>query len=163
MGQVTIIPAPNPPRLTDDPHWHLSSDLECEITTLAALCELKRQQREPLVVAIPDDEDDESEGDEDDDLLTSFPTQLTPDGTKQTKMEFLDRLAEIVCREKHGSYVTCTSIMTEHEDDVTIVVSRNANWSNSDTKFFNELTRIMESIASRGSEGRNIHCPVMCF
>jgi hypothetical protein len=92
---------------------------------------VKRQQRKPLDVAKGEEKDNWSDeeqlSDGDDDDLTNLPASLTTDNAKSIKMRFLDRLAEILCRDKHASYVTCTS-MLEREDDITIVAARNTKW-----------------------------------
>jgi hypothetical protein len=146
MDRITTIPVISTAQPTQIPVWHFPTEQEYEIANLAARCQLKQQQREPLDVVV---REEEAEHDIDDDLSTSFPTQLTTDGTKQLKMAFLDRLAELVCRKKLASYVTCTS-MTEHEDQVTIVIARNATWKDTDRKFLNTLACLMESISSKG-------------
>jgi hypothetical protein len=127
MNRITTIPMPITTQRTGSSIWRFSKEQESEIVNLAAQCQSKQQQREPLDVVLPHDEA-EYDSDDDDDLSTSFPSKLTTDGTKQVKMEFPDRLAEIVCREKHASYVTCTSII-EEEDQVMIVIARNARWT----------------------------------
>jgi hypothetical protein len=151
MNRITTIPVPATIQRTGSPIWRFFKEQESEIVNLAAQCQLKQQQREPLDVVLPDDEA-ECDSDDDDDLSTVFPAQLTTDGTKQIKTEFLDRLAEIVCREKHASYVTCTSII-EEEDQVMIVIARNAKWVEEDKVFLNKLVDLMEMI-SRGRPWR---------
>jgi len=146
MDHITTIPVFPTLQPTESVIWHLPSEQEYEIANLAAQCQLKQQQREPLDVVV---QEEEAERDVDDDLLSCLPTQLTTDGTKQIKMAFLDRLAELVCREKRASYVTCTS-MTDYEDQVTIVIARNATWEDTDREFLNTLACIMESISSKG-------------
>lgn len=159
MDHITTIPVFPTAQQTQVPVWHLPSEKEYEIATLAARCQLKQQQREPLDVVV---REEEAEHDVDDDLSTSFPTQLTTDGTKQIKMEFLDRLAELVCHKKLASYVTCTS-MTEHEDQVTIVIARNATWKDTDRKFLNKLACLMESISSKGLRFVDVRYSEACF
>lgn len=115
MSRVTIVPLHIPPHPTDDSAWHLSADIESEITTLAAWCQVKRQQRKPLDVAKGEEKDnllgEEQLNGGDDDYLTNFPAALTIDNTKSIKMGFLDGLAEILCYEKNASYVTCASML----------------------------------------------------
>lgn len=156
MNHITTIPVPNSTQRTGSPIWRFPKKYESEIVNLATQCQLKQQQREPLDVVLPDDVA-KSDSDDDDDLSTSFPTQLTVDGTKQVKMEFLDRLAEIVCRHKDASYVTCTSI-TEDEDQVMIVIARNAKWTEEDMVFLNKLANLMEMISSRGRQAVDMPC-----
>lgn len=148
MNRITTVPVPATTQRTGSPIWRFSKQHESEIVSLAAQCQSNQQQREPLDIVLPDDEA-ESDSDDDDDFSTSFPAELTTDGTKQVKREFLDRLAEIVCRKKQASFVTCTSII-EEEDQVIIVIARNERWTEEDKVFLNELADLMEMISSRG-------------
>jgi hypothetical protein len=78
-------------------------------------------------------------------------------------MEFLDRLAEIVCREKLASYVTYTSII-EDGDQVMIVIARSAKWTKTDRKFFEQTCQIDgEYLLQRYAHGgypysKVVHC-----
>lgn len=49
MARVSVISAfPGSPSSSDALEWHFPPDIESEITTLAAWCQVKQQQREPL-------------------------------------------------------------------------------------------------------------------
>ncbi|KAJ5886973.1 uncharacterized protein N7473_009647 [Penicillium subrubescens] len=137
MNRITTIPVPATIQRTGSPIWRFFKEQESEIVNLAAQCQLKQQQREPLDVVLPDDEA-ECDSDDDDDLSTVFPAQLTTDGTKQIKTEFLDRLAEI-------------------EDQVMIVIARNAKWVEEDKVFLNKLVDLMEMISRGPSQQDHVH------
>ena len=94
MGHVSILPVPGSWHGNDDSDWCFVRDIESDLTSLAAMCQMKRQQTQPLAVVTehgrdgwPDKEDDTS--------LTKFTTCLAIDGTKTTRMRFLDRPAEV--------------------------------------------------------------------
>jgi hypothetical protein len=101
MDHVIIVPLPPGPHPKGDSAWHLSGGIESEITTLAAWCQVERQQRKPLEIAKGEEKEDWSDeeqlSDGDDDDLTNLPASLTEDNAKSIKMIFLDRLAEILC------------------------------------------------------------------
>lgn len=159
MAHVTIIPLPDPSRLNKDSAWSLPAQTESEIASLAAWCQVKQQQREPLLGTAKGEEEDTSSNeepvnDDEDEILTNFRASLTIDETEPVKIQFLDLLAEIVCRDKHGSYVTCTSL-GESEDSATILIARNAKWTGLDCDFLDSLATTIESIASKGSPSRS--------
>lgn len=134
--------------------WHLSAEIESDITTLAAICQVKHPQRVPLEKSVDEEVNyAESSGGEQMDggikPSTTIAASLTEEGTKSVKMRFLDRLAEILCYKKHPHYVTCTA-MQETADEVTILALRNANWRKKDIKILEEMARQLELVASRG-------------
>jgi hypothetical protein len=64
---------------------------------------------------------------------------------------FLDRLAEILCREKNSPFIASTG-MVEAEDKVTIFAARNgARWTDRDVQLMEELATVMESLSLKGS------------
>lgn len=152
MNHVKIIPIPTTAEYKEQQAWRFPVETESEIVALAAVCRLKRQQREPLEPATEGDSgrwSDDEELDDEDDCVSLRIASLTTDSTKTIKRTFLDRLAEILCSHKHASYVTCTS-MIEYEDAITIVVARNAKWTDADVRILDGVAAIMEKIASRG-------------
>ncbi|RBQ72072.1 hypothetical protein FVER14953_14019 [Fusarium verticillioides] len=162
MAHVSIIPAPilaNESAATSA--WCFQSDIESEITALAAWCQVKQQQREPLKATTEEDDDassDELINEHDVDCLTDDRTLLTKDGTKLIKQDFLDRLAELLCCMKKPSFITCTA-MIEEQDEVTIVAARNgAKWTADDKNLMEELATIMERLSSDGPR----HITALC-
>lgn len=65
MTRVQIISLPASPDSTDAAsfEWRLLPDLESEITTLAALCHVKQQQREPIPRSTNRGDDEIDDGD----------------------------------------------------------------------------------------------------
>ncbi|KAJ5874350.1 uncharacterized protein N7529_002780 [Penicillium soppii] len=137
--------------------WHLPTEIESDITTLAAICQVKHQQRTPLETSVDGEVSQaESSGDEqmdgDKQPWTSIAASLTEEGTKSVKMRFLDRLAEILCYKKEAHFVTCTA-MQETNDEVNILALRNAEWEEQDIKLLGEMARQLELVANRGMLG----------
>ncbi|KAM0079694.1 hypothetical protein ACKRZS_008166 [Fusarium odoratissimum] len=162
MAHVSIIPAPtlaNESAATST--WCFQPDTESEITALAAWCQVKQQQREPLKATSEEDDDassDELINEHDVDCLTDDRALLTKDGTKSIKQDFLDRLAELLCCMKKPSFITCTA-MTEEQDEVTIVAARNgAKWTADDKNLMEDLATIMERLSSDGPR----HITALC-
>ncbi|KAL2017235.1 hypothetical protein VTK56DRAFT_2394 [Thermocarpiscus australiensis] len=72
---------------------------------------------------------------------------LTVDDTEPFKKDFLDRLAEMLCREKDPSFIACAA-MIEREDEITIVAARNGgSWAVQDVRLLEELATIVERIS----------------
>ncbi|KAJ6444874.1 polyketide synthase [Purpureocillium lavendulum] len=126
--------------------WHFSSHDELEILSLAAWCQAKQQQREPIQSSRDADDDGLSDSSEATDRSSSsINTQLLArDGTMPTKEYFLDHLAEILCFEKSPSFIASTAMM-EQDDMVTIVAARNgASWTKRDSEILEYLATFME-------------------
>jgi hypothetical protein len=137
-----------------DSIWQLPPEIESEITTLATVCHVKNQQRIPLAAGReedmhePDSSDDE-ESENGSHFATNVAGRLGPGTAKSVRMEFLDQLAELICRKKDADYVTCTSLM-ESEEEVTIFAARNAAWVDADVKLLEEVASMLESVATTG-------------
>lgn len=129
--------------------WHFSPVDESEVTTLAACCQVKHQQRECLDELVEASEDEE-EMENDDGQHTDI-VELV--GIEDTKLfsEFLDRLAEILCFKKAPTHVTSTA-MIKKEDQVTIIAARNGDtaWRTEDKAMLEELAVTMEKLSSHG-------------
>jgi hypothetical protein len=96
-------------------------------------------------------ERDIKSGNEDDDQQTRDIAVLAPDGTESVKEVFLDRLAEMLCREKNSPFIASTG-MVEAENKVTIFAARNgARWTDRDVQLMEELATVMESLFLKGS------------
>lgn len=155
MAHVFVVPAPTTAKgVAANSTWCFSPDAESEITTLAAWCKVKQQQREPLETTSKEDDDASSEDEllngDGGHALTIDPAVLTTDGTKLIKEDFLDRLAEMLCREKKPSFIASTG-MVEEGEGVTIVAARNeATWTAMDIQLMEELATIMERLSSDG-------------
>ncbi|KAJ5797887.1 uncharacterized protein N7503_007183 [Penicillium pulvis] len=137
--------------------WHLTAEIESEVTTLAAICQVKHQQRAPLETSedgevdyAESSDDDEMDGDEE--PSTSIAASLTVEGTQSVKMRFLDRLAEILCYKKEAHYVTCAAMQVT-VDKVNILAVRNATWEEKDIKLLAEIAVQLELVAKRGMLG----------
>ncbi|KAJ5814770.1 hypothetical protein N7474_006547 [Penicillium riverlandense] len=152
MGHVTVIPPSSQVVGYGGVDWHLSADIESDITTLAAICQVNQPQRTPLGAGKEEKiHDDYSGGDERasirDGSSTNVNACLTGDDTKSIKMVFLDRLAELLCYKKHAHYVTCTSLL-EGQDEITIFAARNATWEEKDRELLESLANMLELIAT---------------
>lgn len=154
MTRVSVIPAfPVSPNTSDALEWRFPPDIESEITTLAAWCQVKQQQREPLS-SVEDGEDDLDEL-LDDDESTNLLAPLSLDGDARIKKDFLDRLAELLCYTKDPSLITSTALVYSDEE-ATIVAARNSSsggntWSDKDVKMLEYLAEVLERISSNGS------------
>ena len=150
--RVTVVSAPVvPPNSGNVSKRRFLHDLESEICTLAARCQFKQQQRDPLYSFFEDDEDDLADLEEED---TNLLAPLSLESNNGIKAAFLDRLAELLCYEKKPSLITSTALI-HSEDGVTIVASRNSasqgeTWSNKDIKMLEYLAQILERISSDG-------------
>jgi hypothetical protein len=132
-------------------NWHFPPHDEAELVALACVCRLQQQQREQLQVE-PNLTADGVEDDEEDDELeaaTDVGRALTGSGKEKLKSRFLDRLAELIAREKRSSFVTCTSL-AEREDSITIIIARNTTWDQKDRVFLGHLANFWEALASKG-------------
>ncbi|KAL3447815.1 hypothetical protein BJX65DRAFT_317942 [Aspergillus insuetus] len=132
-----------------DSIWRLPPDIESEITTLATVCHVEHQQRIPLAAGR---EEDIREADSSDDEESENGSHFATDSVR---MEFLDQLAELICRDKDANYVTCTSLM-ESEEEVTIFAARNAAWVDADVKLLEEVASMLESVATTESASEDI-------
>jgi hypothetical protein len=99
MTRVSVVPAlALPLDFSDVVEWSFPSHLESEITTLAAWCQVKQQQRVPLSSS----EDSEDESTANDEVRTDINVldSSFSDGDAALKKDFLDRLAELLCFKK---------------------------------------------------------------
>ena len=88
MTRVSVIPAlPVSPNSSDALEWSFPPDLESEITTLAAWCQVKQQQRVPLSSSIEESEDDLDES-TDDEECTNLLIPPSLDGDAGIKKDF---------------------------------------------------------------------------
>ncbi|KAL4881929.1 hypothetical protein BJY04DRAFT_217632 [Aspergillus karnatakaensis] len=152
MARVSILPPPSLSTTKETLAWHLPGGIESEITTLAAVCQIKRQQRTPLAQrnedAIHDiDSSDNEQHADHERASTGFVAPPRTGGKKSIKMLFLDHVAQILCYKKHAHYVTCAA-MKEGSDEVTILVARNAPWKEKDTKLLEDLASLLEHVAA---------------
>ncbi|KAJ5150802.1 uncharacterized protein N7482_010054 [Penicillium canariense] len=129
--------------------------MESDITTLAAICQVRHQQRAPLERNMNEEDgytdgSDDEQTDDDKQSSTRTAAFLTEEVLKSVKMRFLDKLAEILCYRKDAHYVTCTA-MQETDDEVTILAFRNAIWGEQDINLLEEMARQLELVAKRES------------
>jgi hypothetical protein len=154
MARVSVIPAlPVSPTSSDALEWSFAPYLESEITTLAAWCQVKQQQRVPLSSSTEDSEDD-LDGSTDDEECTNLLTPPSLDGDAGIKKDFLDRLAELLCYRKDPSLITSTALIYS-EREATIVATRNSTsggktWSDKDVKMLEYLAEVLERISADG-------------
>lgn len=163
MTRVRIIaPLPVSPGTTHGVEWGLRPDLESEITTLAALCQVKQQQREPIAPSPQESEDGRDDLTEDEECTSSFFPSLPLDAA-EIKRGFLDRLAELLCYRKDPVLISSTALIYR-DDEVTIVAARNSSlgedaWSNKDVRMLEYLGEVLERISSDGRCSRKVALP----
>jgi hypothetical protein len=154
MARVRIITSlPASPGSSDALEWRFHPDLESEITTLAALCQVKQQQRVPIVPSIQEEDDDVDNSAEDDEC-TNFFSLLSLDDDTKIKRGFLDRLAELLCYKKDPALIASTALIYSDEE-ATIVAARNSSsggdtWSQKDCRMLEYLSEILERISFDG-------------
>ena len=154
MAHAYVVPLLElPEESANNSIWRLSADVESEITTLAAWCQVKQLQREPDKT-VNTEEGNASYGDVlpndgDGHVLTDIPASLAKDSDGSINELFLNVLAEILCKEKNPLFVASTA-MTNEEGKVTIVAARNGtDWEDDDISLMEYLAITMEKIASR--------------
>jgi hypothetical protein len=163
MTHVSVIPAfLASPNSNNALEWSLSPDLESEITTLAAWCRIKQQQRVPLSSLVGDSDGDLDEL-TDDEECTNLPNPPFMNGDAAVKKDFLDRLAELLCYRKDPSLITGTALIYS-EVEVTILAARNStasgkSWSDRDVKMLEYLAGILERISA---DGKCLHHKLAC-
>lgn len=154
MARVSVISTHPIPRSSSDVHeWHFLSGLESEITTLAAWCQAKQQQRDPLYDSPEDNEDDLDERIEED-VSTELLPPPSSDANTLMKRNFLDELAEILCYDKIPALITSTALIY-NDEEATIVAARNSTadgeaWSNKDIELLEYLAGVLEKVSSDG-------------
>ncbi|KAH8752838.1 hypothetical protein F5883DRAFT_621355 [Diaporthe sp. PMI_573] len=152
MTRVRIITSlPASPGSSDALEWRFPPDLESEITTLAALCQVKQQQREPIAPPTQEGEDDVDNPTEDEEC-TDFFSSLSLDDDTEIKRGFLDRLAELLCYRKDPTLIASTALIYSDEE-ATIVAARNSSlggdtWSYRDFRMLEYLAEVLERISS---------------
>ncbi|KAF1807869.1 hypothetical protein P152DRAFT_485903 [Eremomyces bilateralis CBS 781.70] len=152
MARVSLIPALLvSPNSSDAFEWSFPPNLESEITTLAAWCQVKQKQRAPLSFSIEDSKDDLEES-TDDEECTNLLIPPSLDGDTRIKKDFLDRLAELLCYRKDPSLITSTAFIYS-EMEVTIVAARNSTsggkaWSDEDIKMLEYLAEVLERVSA---------------
>lgn len=150
MTRISVIPAlPVSLDSSNTLEWSFPPDLESEITTLAAWCQVKQQQREPLSSTIEDSQNDMDES-IDDENCTNLLSPLSLDGDAGIKRDFLDGLAEIICYRKDSLLITSTALIYS-EKEATIVAARNSTsgretWSDKDVEMLEYLAGVPERI-----------------
>jgi hypothetical protein len=154
MAHAYVVPLlESPEESANNSTWRFPADVESEITTLAAWCQVQQLQREPDKT-VNTEEGNASYGDvlsNDDDGhdLTDIPASLAKDSDGSISELFLDVLAEILCYKKNPLFVASTA-MTDEEDEVTIVAARNGtDWEKDDIDLMEYLAITMEKTASR--------------
>ncbi|PNP82367.1 hypothetical protein FNYG_04302 [Fusarium nygamai] len=136
---------------SDVVEWHFPPDLESEISTLASLCHVRQQQREPIVQSAQEDEDGTLDLMEDGECTKPFST-LALDNDVEMKSGFLDRLAELLCFDKKPVLITSTALVSDSKEDI-IVCARNSStsgntWSTKDVEMLEHLAGVLERISS---------------
>lgn len=159
MGHVTVLPAFSETDGYESASWQLPADIESEITTLAAVCQVKQQQRVPFETWNVEELDyvDSSDGEQVGShglASTSAAAYLDMDGNKSIKVQFLERLAALLCHTKHAHYVSCTSLQ-EGQDEATILAARNAPREDRDLKLLEDLAAVLEVIATGRGKMQN--------
>jgi hypothetical protein len=145
MSRIKILSSPDTAGTDEAVTWRLSGKVESQITTLAAWCQVRQQQQKPLEPQASS-EDEDSESDDAEEVLTVIGAPLTTLDVTPIKRAFLDALAEIVCRQKHASFVTCTYLSEQDDDRCHIYIARNAAWTADDTKYLEYLARYLAGI-----------------
>jgi hypothetical protein len=154
MTRISVISAlPVSSDSGDDLEWSFHPDLESEVTTLAAWCQVKQQQRAPLSSSIEGSEYDLDES-TDDEECTNLLIPPSLDGDTRIKNDLLDRLAELLCYRKDASLITSTALIYS-EMEATIVAARNSTssgttWSNKDIKMLEYLAEVLERVSADG-------------
>lgn len=105
MEHITILPAPSQRARNEAAVWRLPQTIESEITTLAAVCQTKQPQREPLGEKkegeIYDEDGVDDEQAKDHDLYSKIAATLSnSEASASIRMRFLDQLAELLCCER---------------------------------------------------------------
>lgn len=91
--------------------------------------------------------DEELDDDDIEDADTNLPTQITGSENRDLKKRFLDRLGELLSRQKGGYDVVCC-VMQEGESDVQIYVTKNAPFIQPDYKFMKSLEILLAAISN---------------
>ncbi|USP76856.1 uncharacterized protein yc1106_04130 [Curvularia clavata] len=151
MSHISLVTTP-PATLNskDAVEWNFPPAIESEIATLAALCQAKQKQREPLPSSRDEEESDLDELIEDDEW-TNHLTPTSSDGEAEIKKGFLDRLGELLCYRKEPSLITSTALIYS-EKEATIVIARNSHsrgktWSDRDIKTLEHLAEALEKVS----------------
>lgn len=154
MARVTVVSTYPITKTSSDVHeWQFPSDLESEITTLAAWCQTKQQQRDRLYDSPEDYEDDLDERIEDD-VSTDLLSPPSANVNTLMRRNFLDGLAEILCYDKIPALITSTALIY-NDEEATIVAARNSTadgkpWSNEDIELLEYLAGVLEKVSSNG-------------
>ncbi|OIW30057.1 hypothetical protein CONLIGDRAFT_644082 [Coniochaeta ligniaria NRRL 30616] len=152
MTRVRIITSlPASPGSSDALEWRFPPDLESEITTLAALCQVNQQQREPIAPSTQAGEDGMDDPTGDEECTNSFSSLSLVDDAEM-KRGFLDRLAELLCYRKDPTLITSTALIYSDEEAI-IVAARNSSsggdtWSHRDVRMLEYLAEVLERISS---------------
>lgn len=154
MTRVSVVSAPPVSVSSSDvSERRFLPDLESEVTTLAAWCQVKQQQQKPLSSDTEDREEDLEDSIEE---CSNLPASLSLDSDAGIKKDFLDRLAELLCYRKDPSLITSTALIYSDEG-ATIVAARNSSsrgrgqtWSEKDVKMLEYLGQFLERVSSDG-------------
>ena len=130
--------------------WELSAEEEARLIAKSCLVKCYGQQRKHSVKRATEDEDEDKDENAEADDATDNEKTLARSGDSVLKKEFLDRLAQILAREKSGLFVAYTSL-TETADNATIYVARNNSLGRRDAAFLDLLKGFMETTAQSGS------------
>ncbi|KAF8248495.1 hypothetical protein K440DRAFT_679735 [Wilcoxina mikolae CBS 423.85] len=131
--------------MTDQFHWGLEGLDEARFAALANLLSLRNagQLELPTVYDVAADADADVDIEHisvcDTNKFDELAESCTPE---QLKMQFLDRLAEVMSTKKGGTHVACAT-MTEKDDSATIFVARNGSFSPDDTQCFRTFERCL--------------------
>ncbi|KAI9849140.1 MAG: hypothetical protein M1837_005370 [Sclerophora amabilis] len=142
--------------------WNQNGLDEARFVALTNLLSLRNggQMETPELDQDEDPVEEASDGEEAfSEADTEHPCALAESGHEELKTRFLDRLAEIVSRERpsggsnvergrKGSFVACTTLR-EAEDDVYIYVTRNNGLDVKDMHFFSKLENLLPKMSRR--------------
>ncbi|KAF8543179.1 hypothetical protein BDD12DRAFT_874962 [Trichophaea hybrida] len=134
--------------MTDQFHWNLEGLDEARFLALANLLSLRNGGQ----LELPTVYDGAADADTDADIEhisvcdTNIVDELAEESCipEQLKMQFLDRLAEVMSTKKGGTHVACAT-MTETDDTTTIFVARNGSFGVEDTECFRTFERCLSA------------------
>ena len=136
-------------------NWMFSEPLQARFVAATCLLQcLQGKQQEPAIASDESpsvDHEPLSEAPSDDSGTIAVPKYAG------LRKRFLNRLAEILAREKHAAFVTATAMaeyehtsLEDREDHVTFYYARNAPSEKQDATFLAALKRSLKAVSRQG-------------